>query len=285
MDIRTIARQRIALVLAATLAMPMAANAADTAPTVDAASPAPAATSAVVASRERAADARQAFDDFLRAYERGDLAMLQRHLDASMIGYGQFLDGVQADSARQRQTRIALRDVQVMAGPDVAVIQARWQKRFLAAATFQPALQEGAGMFMLHRGVDGWRLAAIAGDTPFAGGGGVLAQVVFQPALLACPPAAACPVTLEVRDPDVAGNGSVSLVMTTSIGDRETLVLNETSPGRFLLTTLSINPSTPVTGNGLLEAGSGTVFTATYTDATAGPGRPATPVSAKARLP
>lgn len=264
--------------LPALAAAPSADAAGGTAVPADTAAPA-------VASRERAAEARSAFDDFLRAYERGDLATLQRHLDPSMIGYGQFLDGVQADSARQKQTRITLRDVQVMAGPDVAVIQARWQKRFLASATFQPALQEGAGMFMLHRGVDGWRLAAIAGDTPFAGGGGVLAQVVFQPALLACPPAAACPVMLEVRDPDAAGNGSVSLVMTTSIGDRETLVLNETSPGRFQLTSLSLNPSTPVIGNSLLEAGSGTVFTATYTDATPGPGRPATPVSAKARLP
>ncbi|MDO9175275.1 MAG: hypothetical protein Q7V62_10765, partial [Actinomycetota bacterium] len=47
----------------------------------------------VVASRERGREAQNAFNDFLRAYERGDIAMLQRHLDPSMIGYGQFLDG------------------------------------------------------------------------------------------------------------------------------------------------------------------------------------------------
>ncbi|MDI1302360.1 MAG: nuclear transport factor 2 family protein [bacterium] len=243
---------------------------------------------AQVATPERGREAQAALNDFLRAYERGDIAGLQRSLDPALIGYGQLLDGVQADAARYRQMRVTLSDVQVMAGPEVAVVQAHWQKRFLAVNSFQPVLQEGNAMFMLHGDSDGWRLAAVAGDTPFAGGGGVLAQVIFQPAVLVCPPAsAACPVTLEVRDPDLAGQGTVSVVLATSTGDRETLTLTETMPGRFQLlpSSLSLVTSTPVANNGTVEVAPGAVLTASFVDENPGAGRPATPVTARIRLP
>lgn len=270
------------------------ALAADAAPaTAVAAAPAaaalaPAAAPAQVGTREKAQAAQAALDDFLRAWERGDVASLQGRLDPSMIGYGQFFDAVQGDAARFRQLRFTLQDVQVMAGPDVAVVQAHWQKRFLVATTFQPALQEGNAMFLMHAGTGGWRLAAVAGDTPFAGGGGVLGQLVLQPAVLSCAAVAAtCAVTLEVLDPDLSGSGSVVVQLASSSGDREALTLIETMPGRFQLlpASLVVANAAPAANNGTVEAAPGATITVTYTDSNAGSGRPATPVSARVRLP
>lgn len=274
------------LVAALVSAMAQAAPYAETAPA--AAPVAAAAASAQVGTPEKARAAQLALDEFLRAWERGDVAALQRRLDPAMIGYGQFLDGAAGDAARYRQLRFTLQDVQVMAGPDVAVVQAHWQKRFVVANTFQPALQEGNAMFMMHAGAGGWRLAAVAGDTPFAGGGGVLGQLVFQPAVLACAAlAATCPVMLEVRDPDLAGTGSLVLGLASSTGDRESLTLTEIAPGRFQLlpASLTVVAATPLAGNGSVEAAPGATITVTYTDAKAGSGRPATPVSARVRVP
>lgn len=267
-------------------AMAQAAPSAEVAP---AAAPVPAtAASAQVGTPEKARAAQLALDEFLRAWERGDVAALQRRLDPALIGYGQFLDGAAGDAARYRQLRFTLQDVQVMAGPDVAVVQAHWQKRFVVANTFQPALQEGNAMFMMHAGAGGWRLAAVAGDTPFAGGGGVLGQLVFQPTVLACAAlAATCPVMLEVRDPDLAGTGSLVLALASSTGDRESLTLTEIAPGRFQLlpASLTVVAATPLAGNGSVEAAPGATITVTYTDARAGSGRPVTPVSARVRVP
>lgn len=281
--------KHLCLSLLAALAAPVALAAPAPAPGEAAAAPmASASASAQVGTPEKARAAQAALDEFLRAWERGDVAGLQRRLDPAMIGYGQFLDGAAGDAARYRQLRFTLQDVQVLAGPDVAVVQAHWQKRFLVANSFQPALQEGNAMFMLHGGANGWRLAAVAGDTPFAGGGGVLGQLRFQPAVLACAVLApSCPVTLEVVDADLAGTGSLAVALATSTGDRESLVLTETMPGRFQLVpaSLTVIAGTPVAGNGTVEAAPGATIMVTYTDAKAGSGRPATPVSARVRLP
>jgi hypothetical protein len=112
--------------------------------------------------------ARRALDDLTRAYERADLARIAALLDPGFIGHQRFLDAVQRDFHALRLVRIHLAQPRIVAGPDVAVIQARWEKRFVDAATFQPALLSGQVTVLMHRTLAGWRLAALSGNSPFA---------------------------------------------------------------------------------------------------------------------
>jgi hypothetical protein len=111
--------------------------------------------------------ARRALDDLTRAYEQADLAGVRALLDPGFIGHQRFLDAVQRDFHALRLIRIHLAQPRVIAGPDVAVIQAGWEKRFLDAATFQPMLVSGQVTVLMHRTRSGWRLAALSGDSPF----------------------------------------------------------------------------------------------------------------------
>jgi hypothetical protein len=111
--------------------------------------------------------ARRAFDDFLRAYEQGDLTGLRAHLDPGFIGYQALLDAAQQDFHALRLIRVHLAQPRVTAGPDVAVIQTTWEKRFVDAATFRPGLTTGQVTVLMHRMPSGWQLAAIHGDSPF----------------------------------------------------------------------------------------------------------------------
>jgi len=111
--------------------------------------------------------ARRAFDDLLRAYEQGDLIGLRARLDPGFIGYQAFLDTAQQDFHALRLIRVHLARPRVTAGPDVAVIQATWEKRFVDAASFRPGLTKGQVTVLMHRTPSGWQLAAIHGDSPF----------------------------------------------------------------------------------------------------------------------
>lgn len=111
--------------------------------------------------------ARRAFEDLTRAYERADLAGVRALLDPGFIGHQRFLEAVQRDFHALRLIRIHLTQPRVIAGPDVAVIQAGWEKRFVDAATFQPLLLDGQVTVLMHRTPSGWRLAALSGDSPF----------------------------------------------------------------------------------------------------------------------
>lgn len=112
--------------------------------------------------------ARRAFDDLAHAYERADLAGMRALLDPGFIGHQRFLDAAQRDFHALRLVRIHLAQPRIVAGPDVAVLQVRWEKRFVDAATFQPALISGQVTVLMHRTPSGWRLAALSGESPFA---------------------------------------------------------------------------------------------------------------------
>lgn len=112
--------------------------------------------------------ARRAFDELAHAYERADLAGMRALLDPGFIGHQRFLDAAQRDFHALRLVRIHLAQPRIVAGSDVAVIQAGWEKRFVDAATFQPALLSGQVTVLMHRTPSGWRLAALSGDSPFA---------------------------------------------------------------------------------------------------------------------
>jgi hypothetical protein len=135
-----------------------------------------------VAGFEDMKSARGALDEIIRAYETGDIGAIQARLDPAMIGYQRFLDGMRRDTANLKQIRLHLFEANVSAGPDVAMIQAAWEKRFFGVADFTPGLFSGRSTFLMHRAKDGWRLAAVSGDNPFASESGVLATLTVMPA-------------------------------------------------------------------------------------------------------
>jgi len=112
--------------------------------------------------------AQRTLDDFIHAYERGDVGYIQRRLDPSMIGYGAFLSGMMDDINAQKQIRFLIQNRNAQCGSDLAVINFRWEKRFLDLVTFQPRLQTGQASVLTYLKAGEWRLSGISGDNPFA---------------------------------------------------------------------------------------------------------------------
>lgn len=244
------------------------------------------------ASLDEAAKAQTALEEILRAYESGNVGLFQSKLDPSMIGYQHLLDGIIKDLNSQKRVRINLTDTQVMAGPDVAVIQTRWEKRFISTG-FAANLFTGQTAFLMHKSQAGWRVSSINGDSLFASQStGVLAQITFNPGALSTtliptwnPPCDATPTPgrIEIVDPDMTDRSSISIEMTTSVGDRETFTVPAIAPGRFALSRLPILLDTgrgaPFTaGNGCVDINTGSTFpitvTVSYTDNNPGNNRP-----------
>jgi hypothetical protein len=237
-----------------------------------------------VADLDEAKQALKALEEFIRAYESGNMGLIRNTIDPSMIGYQRFMDGVIRDLSTLKQIRIHLSDTQVLAGPDVAVIQTNWEKRFLSVTDFKAGLFSGRSLFLLHRGRQGWRLAAVAGDNVFSSQSGVLAQLTFTPSVLSSsiipsvggPSAVA--VRTEVLDPDLAGKPSLAVQVVTGQGDREAVTLTATTPGRFVRTSLQMELNSVITpGSGIIEVAPGTLPTTMslrYLDNNPGSNRP-----------
>jgi hypothetical protein len=248
-------------------------------PTVETAPPAPQGASPGVADLSEAQEARAALDELIRAYETGNLALLQARLDPAMIGYQRFVDGARVDANRLKQIRIHLFDTETTIGPDVAVIQSNWEKRFIDVVTFQPGQFSGNSKFLLQRKPRGWTVIAFAGDNLFSSASGAVGQLringgattVALPPILDLP---AVPVTIELIDPDMAGSHRVTVDATTTLGDRETLTLTETTPGRFTYSAGLRYATTPSIGNGTLEANVPATLTLRYLDRNPGNNRP-----------
>ncbi|HET7831421.1 MAG TPA: hypothetical protein VFK88_00500 [Gallionella sp.] len=234
-----------------------------------------------IADLAEAQRVQQALNDFITAYETGNVIALRNKLDPTMVGYQRFLDGVVRDTTAYKQIRIHLLDTQTLAGPDVAVIQTNWEKRFISVSSFQPGLFTGHSTFLFHRGKEGWRIAAFGGDNLFASQSGVLGQLTITPTVipLASIPAALgfidIPVQLEVVDPDIAGLGTINLEVVTDKGDRETFALTELTPGRYTRNTLRFGAAvTVVPGNGKIDITGPTTVTLRYLDNNPGDNRP-----------
>jgi hypothetical protein len=188
----------------------------------------PAKSTPVVADLAEGQKAQQALDELIQAYETGNTGLIRSRLDPAMIGYQRFIDGVIEDNNRLKLIRIHLSDVQVLAGPDIAVIQANWEKRFLSANGLQPDLNSGHSMFLLHRDQGQWRVAAFGGDNLFASQSGVLAQLsmVYN--------AGPATMSITVVDPDIAGTGSITVQMIYgNPASSHSVSLIESTPGRF----------------------------------------------------
>lgn len=237
-----------------------------------------------VAGFEDMKAARAALDEIIRAYEAGDVGTIQARLDPAMIGYQRFLDGMRRDSGNLKQIRLHLFEANVTAGPDVAMIQAAWEKRFFGVADFTPGMFTGRSAFLMHRAKDGWRLAAVSGDNPFSSEAGVLATLTVMPGTLPLAALAPCggglvPVSIDLVDPDLAGLQSVTIEAVSSQGDREGVVLTAISPGRFRRASLPICQEfiLPLPGNGIFEIKADAVpatLTFRYVDANPGANRP-----------
>ena len=114
--------------------------------------------------------AQRALDDFLRAYEQGNVAFIQRRLDPALIGYSTLINDIMRDANAQKQTQIRILDRQMQCGPDVSVIDFSWEKRFIDVVTFRPELQRGRVSVLisgLGAGLAGqWRISGFSGDNP-----------------------------------------------------------------------------------------------------------------------
>ncbi len=112
--------------------------------------------------------AQQSLDDFIRAYERGDIAYIQRRLDPNMIGYNVFLNSMMEDATAQKQIRFLIQNRNAQCGSDLAVINFRWEKRFIDLVSFQPRLLTGQASVLTYLKAGEWKLSGITGDNPFA---------------------------------------------------------------------------------------------------------------------
>ena len=227
--------------------------------------------------------ARAALDELIRAYETGDIGLIQSRLDPAMIGYQRFIDGMRRDATGLKQIRLHLFEAQVTAGPDVAMIQAAWEKRFFGVTDFTPGLFTGRSTFLMHRAKDGWRLAAVSGDNPFSSESGVLATLNVMPGAIPLASVPICagtyPLSIELIDPDLAGLQSVTIEAITSQGDREGVVLTAISPGRFRRVGLPLcqDAIPPFRSSGTVEINNTAVpatLTFRYIDANPGANRP-----------
>ncbi len=236
-----------------------------------------------VAGFEDMKAARASLDEIIRAYETGDIGLIQARLDPAMIGYQRFIDGMRRDTTSLKQIRLHLFEAQVTAGPDVAMIQAAWEKRFFGVTDFTPGLFTGRSTFLMHRAKEGWQLAAVSGDNPFSSESGVLATLTVMPTAIPLAAVPICagvfPLNIELVDPDLAGLPSVTVEVFSNQGEREGVVLSAISPGRFRRATLPLcqDAVPPVRGSSSIEINNTAVpatLTFRYIDANPGANRP-----------
>lgn len=167
------------------------------------------------------------------AYERGDVGFFQAKIDPAMPGYSRVLDAMRRDATSQTRPRLLFTDQTWTIGPNVAMLQARFQKRYFDARNLAPELVEGRVVMLLARDGDLWRLNTITGDNPFESR--VLAPCSTGVVRLLSPPNANSePFFVEIDDADLAGVASIQADIVTSRGDRELLTLPSISPdGKF----------------------------------------------------
>jgi hypothetical protein len=221
---------------------------------------------------------QEALDQLIHAYETGNIGLIQSSIDPTMMGYQRLLDGIRQDVISLRQIRVELLNTQVVVGPDVAVIQTDWEKRFLAASSLSPGLFTGHSIFLMHRGESGWQMAGFSGDNLFAGQGGTLGQISTVPTVVTLVIGVGPPtgnVQITVVDPDLANRSSLTVQVTAAQGDRESVVLTATTPGRFTGSLTVINQSTFSAGDGIIEVqGTPTTIFIRYLDNNPGNNRP-----------
>ena len=203
------------------------------------------------------APAQQALDNLLRAYERGDIAFLQRHIDPAMIGFGTLINDVINDTSAQRQTRIQITDRQMQCGPDVSVIDFAWEKYYLASANFQPVVTRGRSSVLISSlggGLSGqWRISGLVGDSPLrsnsAGADGTVQALPGSGSYTSLPVSCNASGSISATSPGTFPNSGVLFF--------NSIPSNSCSPNVGTTTQCSISPSplftlnTPATSPGI----------------------------------
>jgi hypothetical protein len=215
----------------------------------------------------------EAVREMIRAYETGNLALVESRIDPAMIGYQRFVEGLRRDINQMQQIRIQLTDTQVTVGPDVGVVRTRFEKRFVNATDFRPGLVSGQTQMLFHRRGDFWNVSGFSGDNLFASSSGSLAQAIVTPGTLFY--GGSLTTTLQITEPDAVGQPALLVSVTTSSGDQETLAIPAVRPGVFSRSiTISALPATP--GDGVVQEETRPIGNVVirYTDPTPGDNRP-----------
>ena len=122
-----------------------------------------------------------ALNGILSAYADGDAATLRQSLDLKMIGFQKFLDNAVEESASCKQMKFTLQDTQVQAGPDLVVVQSRWEKRCLLLPNMIPQYSKGHATFLLQSAEGGtWNMTGVSGDTPLRVTSGIGQRAIGQ---------------------------------------------------------------------------------------------------------
>ena len=210
--------------------------------------------------------AQQVLNDFIDAYERADIAYIQRRLDPAMVGYSAFLSNMMKDINVQKQNRFLIQNRNVQCGPDLAVINFKWEKRYLDLATFRPRLQTGQAAVLTHLKDGQWKLSGISGDNPFAPRLNQATTLIASPNAISLNVVGATPVTSQIKliSPDLEGLGTVQVIALASTGDRETFVLNEVQPGVFIRNNFNVIDTIAAPNNGFLSVSLSGVTTITF---------------------
>jgi hypothetical protein len=203
------------------------------------------------------------------AYERGDVGFFQAKIDPAMPGYSRVLDAMHRDSTAQTRPRLLFTDQTWSVGPNVALLQARFQKRYFDSRDLTPELIEGRVVMLLSRDGDLWRISAVTGDNPFESRA-VAPCSTGVVRLLSPANANTEPFFVEVDDADLAGVTSIQADVLTDRGDREFITLAALSPdgkfrGRINANRLSAQ-GLPVPGNNAVELIGDATITARYAD-------------------
>ena len=181
-----------------------------------------------------------AFEDFLRAFETGDVSQVRQRLDPSMIGYQQLLDNITLGNNECKQMRVNLFNTQIQAGPDLAVVQTSWEKRCLLLPTFTPKMASGRATILLHLGTSGWTFSAITAGNMFDR---FAVSVVTPSKTNPTTPAPTTPGTAPTTPTTpVTTPGTAPATPTTPVTTPGTTPATPTTPG-----TTPVTPTTPVT--------------------------------------
>jgi hypothetical protein len=203
------------------------------------------------------------------AYERGDVGFFQAKIDPSMPGYSRVLDSMRRDATSQTRPRLLFTDQTWSIGPNVAMLQARFQKRYFDARNINPELIEGRVVMLLSRDGDLWRISAVTGDNPFESK--ALAPCSTGLIRLISPANANTePFFVEVDDADLAGVPSIQADILTDRGDREFLTLTALNPAGLFRAQVNVKRLTQqgvaVPGNNTVDLIGDALVTARYAD-------------------
>jgi hypothetical protein len=116
---------------------------------------------------QQASTAQQALEQAIRAYEKGDMKMLEIMLPASFVGRDSLLDAARRAAIDQRSTRLELSDLQVQTIGASQALSMRWEKRFVRVSSGAAITERGTLRTVLRRNGDTWQFENLPADNLF----------------------------------------------------------------------------------------------------------------------